>query len=123
MVTITQLVEQLRALGVEEGDVLLVHTSFRAVRPVEGGPRGLIEALQRAVGPTGTLVTPSWTGDDDSPFDPATTATSADLGVVPATFWQLAGVRRSTHPFALAAIGPLAERIVSDPLPIPPHRL
>lgn len=30
---------QLRSLRVETGGVLLVHTSFRAVRPVEGGPR------------------------------------------------------------------------------------
>jgi aminoglycoside 3-N-acetyltransferase len=29
------ILEQLRALGVHDGDVLLVHTSFRAVRPVE----------------------------------------------------------------------------------------
>ena len=123
MITIAQLIDQLRALGVEEGDVLLVHTSFRAVRPAEGGPRGLIDALRRALGPNGTLVLPSWTGDDDSPFDPATTATSPDLGILPATFWQLPGVRRSAHAFAFAAAGPHAERILGDPLPIPPHRL
>jgi aminoglycoside N3'-acetyltransferase len=34
--------EHLRALGVRQGGVLLVHTSFRAARPVEGGPVGLI---------------------------------------------------------------------------------
>jgi aminoglycoside N3'-acetyltransferase len=39
-----EVVGQLRALGVERGGVLLVHTSFRAVRPIEGGPRGLISA-------------------------------------------------------------------------------
>ena len=49
-------VAQLRALGVADGDVLLVHTSFRAVRPVEGGPAGLISALQEAVGPAGTTL-------------------------------------------------------------------
>ncbi|HTD76544.1 MAG TPA: AAC(3) family N-acetyltransferase, partial [Chloroflexota bacterium] len=51
-----QLTDQLRAVGVEHGGVLLVHTSFRAVRPVEGGPLGLIEALRAAIGPPGTLV-------------------------------------------------------------------
>jgi len=37
---------QLRVPGVVEGGVLLVHTSFRAVQPVELGPLGLTEALE-----------------------------------------------------------------------------
>lgn len=115
------LVEQLRALGVEAGTVLLVHTSFRAVRPVEGGPLGLIEALRAAIGVDGTLVMPSWGERDDQPFDPRTSRASPSLGVVADTFWRLPGVRRSDHPFAFAAAGPLAERIVADPLPLPPH--
>jgi len=61
---------QLRTLGVKQGIVLLVHTSFRATRPLQGGPVGLIEALSEAVGPDGTLVMPSWPEDDDQPFDP-----------------------------------------------------
>ena len=65
----TELRAQLGALGVG-GGVLLVHTSFRATRPVEGGPLGLITALREAVGPAGTLVMPSWSGNDDEPFDP-----------------------------------------------------
>ncbi len=112
---------QLRALGVTRGGVLLVHTSFRAVRPVEGGPTGLIAALRVALGPDGTLVTPAWTGDDDAPFDPATTPASPDLGIVPDTFWRLPDVARSGHPFAFAAAGPRAEQIIAGPLPLPPH--
>lgn len=116
-----ELVRQLRSLGVAAGDVLLVHTSFRAVRPVEGGPEGLIGALREALGPEGTLVMPSWTGDDDTPFDPAATPASPDLGVVADTFWRLPGVQRSSHAFACAAAGPHAGFILSDPLPLPPH--
>ena len=112
---------QLRALGVEEGGVLLVHTSFRAVRPVEGGPLGLIEALREALGPEGTLVMPSWTGDDENPFDPLTTRACEELGVVADTFWRLPGVLRSEHLFAFAAAGPHAATITADPLPVPPH--
>lgn len=116
-----EVADQLRALGVEEGGVLLVHTSFRAVRPVEGGLIGLIEALRTAVGPAGTLVMPSWTGDADSPFDPATTPAASDLGVVADAFWRLPGVKRSDHPEAFAAVGSHAAYILSDPLPLPPH--
>ena len=39
------LVDQLSALGVTSGIALVVHTSFRAVRPVADGPLGLIWAL------------------------------------------------------------------------------
>jgi aminoglycoside 3-N-acetyltransferase len=63
----TTLVEQLRTLGVTPGEVLLVHSSFRALRPVEGGPGGALDALAEALGPEGTLVMPSWTGRDDVP--------------------------------------------------------
>jgi aminoglycoside N3'-acetyltransferase len=116
-----QLTDQLRALGAEQGGVLLVHTSFRAVRPVEGGPLGLIEALRAAIGPQGTLVMLSSAADDDQPFDRATMPAAPDLGVVADSFWRLPGVERSNHPFAFAAAGPQAARITSDPLPIPPH--
>jgi aminoglycoside N3'-acetyltransferase len=112
---------QLGALGVQKGGVLLVHTSFRAVRPIAGGPTGLIEALRAALGPEGTLVMPSWTGSDEEPFDPASTPASPDLGVVADTFWRLPGVVRSPHLFAFAAAGPQAERVTSGPLPLPPH--
>jgi aminoglycoside N3'-acetyltransferase len=117
----TEVVDQLRSLGVTAGGVLLVHTSFRAVRPVEGGPLGLIQSVREALGPTGTLVMPSWTGRDDDPFDPQSTRVAADLGVVADMFWRLPGVLRSGHPFACAAVGPEAARITSDPLPLPPH--
>jgi len=116
-----ELADQLRSLGVARGGVLLVHTSFRAVRPVEGGPLGLILALREVLVPEGTLVMPSWTGEDDEPFDPAVTPASADLGIVADVFWRLPGVSRSEHLFAFAAIGPQAERITSGPLPLPPH--
>nr|WBR60962.1 hypothetical protein CPHELBEB_04990 [Salmonella sp.] len=103
------------------GGVLLAHSSFRSVRPLEDGPLGLIEALRAALGPGGTLVMPSWSGLDDEPFDPATSPVTPDLGVVSDTFWRLPNVKRSAHPFAFAAAGPQAEQIISDPLPLPPH--
>jgi len=116
-----EIVRQLRALGVGRGGVLLVHASFRAVRPVAGGPAGLIAALREGVGSDGTLVMPSWTGEDDAPFDPSTSLAAPDLGIVAETFRLLPGVLRSDHPFACAALGPRAAGIVAGPLPLPPH--
>ena len=116
----SEIVDQLRALWVEAGGVLLVHSSFRAVRPIEGGPAGLIACLREALGPDGTLVMPSWSGNEDVPFDPATSESSPDLGIVADTFWRLPGVMRSPHAQAFAAAGPQAARINADPLPLPP---
>jgi aminoglycoside N3'-acetyltransferase len=116
-----ELVEQLRALGLPRGAVLLVHTSFRAIRPVDGGPDGFIDALLDAIGPDGTLTMPSWTDEDDQIFDPETTDSDEDLGIVPELFWQRPGVHRSNQPFAFAAIGPHAEHITSAPFIVPPH--
>lgn len=116
-----EIASQLRALGVRAGGVLLVHTSFRAVRPIEGGPLGLIDSLREALGPDGTLVMPSWTGDDEAPFDPATTPAAEDLGATADLFWRQPGVVRSDHLQAFAAIGPMAEPVVKTPLPLPPH--
>jgi aminoglycoside 3-N-acetyltransferase len=117
----SELVRQLRELGVEAGDILLVHTAFRAVRPVEGGPLGLIGALREALGPDGTLVMPSWSGNDDEIFDKESSPATPDLGVTADMFWRLPGVRRSDHVHAFAAVGPAAQAIIADPLPLPPH--
>lgn len=113
---------QLQALGVRAGDVLLAHISFRAVRPVDGGPAGLIEALSVAVGPRGTLVMPSWTAAFDRPFDPANTQVAPQLGAAAASFWRLPGVLRSRTPFAFAARGPAASSILSGGMLLPPHQ-
>ena len=102
--------------------MLVVHTSYRAVRPVGGGPAGLIKALRAALGDGGTLAMPSWGDDDDAPFDPASTPVAPDLGITAEIFRRFPGVRRSAHPFAFAALGAQAEGITADPLPLPPHR-
>ena len=117
----SELTRQLRELGVRPGEVLLVHMSYRAVRPVDGGPAGVIEALSSAVGTEGTIVMPSWGDDDEIPFDPARTPVAADLGIVAELFRRRPGVRRSEHPFAFAALGPHAATVTADRLPRPPH--
>ena len=64
---------------------------------------------------------PSWTGDDEVPFDPAATPAAEDLGATADLFWRQPGVVRSDHLQAFAAIGPQAEAVVKTPLPLPPH--
>jgi aminoglycoside N3'-acetyltransferase len=114
-----ELIAQLLESGVTPGTVLLVHTSFSKVGPVERGSGGLIDALQAALGPNGTLVMPSMSDDDDHPFDPRKTP-CLGMGVVAETFWRTPNVLRSDSPHAFAAIGPEAARITADhPLDVP----
>jgi aminoglycoside 3-N-acetyltransferase len=116
----TTVVEQLRALGVREGAVLLVHSAFSAVRPVVGGPVGLIHALQRALGPDGTLVMPTMT-DGEQLFDPRSTPT-ASMGITAELFWRQPGVLRSTHPGGSFAAAGRHASYICRPQPLaPPH--
>lgn len=121
-VSVPQLARQLIDLGVRPAGVLLVHAAFSKVAPVDDGPRGLIAALQLALGTGGTLVMPSMTDDDDSVFDPAATPCQG-MGVVAETFWRLPGVRRSDNPHAFAAAGPHAVAITADHPVSVPHGL
>lgn len=112
------LVGQLLDLGLRPGGLVEVHTAFRALRPVEGGPLGLIAALTEALGPAGTLVMPAMS-DGASVFDPHHTPT-LDMGITAELFRSLPDVVRSTHPGgSFAARGPLAE-VICGPQPLEP---
>ena len=114
-----EVTRQLLALGVQPGGVLVVHTAFSRVAPVEGGPLGLIEALQTALGAWGTLVMPSIGDDDEVAFDAEDTPCIA-MGVVADSFWRMPGVIRSESPHAFAASGPRAAEITAPhPLDVP----
>jgi aminoglycoside 3-N-acetyltransferase len=105
------LVSQLRALGVCEGASLLVHSSVRAVGPVERGAEGLLEALLAAVGDEGLLVLPAFTYWHSLEFDPATA--SGRTGVLGELLRARPGAVRSLHPtHSVVAYGPRAARLV-----------
>lgn len=57
----------LRRLGLQPGDLVMVHASLKALGPVEGGAAGVAQALLDAVGPGGTVMGyASW---DRSPYE------------------------------------------------------
>lgn len=114
-----ELIAQLLDLGVEPGGVLVVHTAFSKLAPVDGGPTSLIAALQSAVGAAGTLVMPSMSDDDDHVFDPEKTPCRG-MGIVAETFRSLPGVLRSDSPHSFAASGARAREITAPhPVEVP----
>jgi aminoglycoside 3-N-acetyltransferase len=60
VVTLDALVSSFRALGLGEHD-LLVHSSFKSLGPVEGGPETVVEALVQVVAAEHTLLFPAHT--------------------------------------------------------------
>jgi len=96
-VTQADAVAALRAVGVEAGDVLLVHSSLTAFGHVVGGARTLLAALREAVGEAGTVLLPAFASSlrvfdvtnklvAFRPFDPKDPDQVAWVGRLPVAF-------------------------------------
>jgi len=129
------IIADLHRLGVEPGDLLMLHASLKAIGPVEGGAAGLIAALLEVVGPTGTLMGyASWDrspyeatlngarmSDDERrawpAFDPETARTYRGFGLLNQFLADTPGARRSAHPDAsMVAVGARAQELTEDHL-------
>lgn len=64
MVTRNDVCAALRQLGVAEGDLLLIHSSFKSLGPVDGGAETVISGALDALGESGTLVLPTFAQKD-----------------------------------------------------------
>src|ERR1700730_7559328 len=115
--------KDLLRLGVQQGDVLMVHASVRSVGPVTGGVNAIILALLDTVGPAGTLITyvdfePFFTDTDEieAPvFDKRIAHAARDHGVLHEAMRTWPGALRSDHPDAgVVAIGARAEWITAN---------
>lgn len=101
----------LQLMGIQKGDVLLVHSALSSIGYVEGGADSVIDALCEAVGEEGTIVMSTLTGWFH-PFDAATSPSA--VGGISEVFRRRPGVLRSLHPVhSVAAFGKHAAEITA----------
>jgi aminoglycoside 3-N-acetyltransferase len=138
--SVRSLTADLRVLGVRPGDVLLMHSSYKSVGSVAGGPQAVVQAVLDALGPAGTLVVPTHNSENTDPaswqhppappehwatirheapgFDPERSPASRWMGRLAELVRTWPGAVRSNHPqVSFAALGPHAAEIVAG------HRL
>ncbi len=131
--TRTQLLQDFRALGIHEGQTVMMHASVKAVGGVMGGPNIILNALIETLGKTGTLM--MYAGWEDIPdyvielpldvqvvyhaeypaFDPATSRAVRDHSILAEFMRTLPGTERSLNPEAsMIAVGAQAGWITRD---------
>jgi aminoglycoside N3'-acetyltransferase len=116
---LNDIISDLKNIGLNKGDTLLVHSSLKSIGYVLGGAKTVIDALLETLGPEGTLIIPTFPLHNtmyelctmkNYIFDFKTTPTG--LGAIPAEFLKYNEISRSKHPtHSMSAIGKHAKKI------------
>jgi aminoglycoside 3-N-acetyltransferase len=133
LVTRSRLTQELHALGVRAGSILMLHASLRAVGWVVGGPDVVVHALRDVLGEAGTLC--MYVGWEDSTyemaswprerqrayleerpaFDAATSRAAREWAVLAERLRTTPAAHRSGHPEAgVTAVGARADWLTRD---------
>ncbi|ASQ90603.1 aminoglycoside 3-N-acetyltransferase [Prosthecochloris sp. GSB1] len=141
-VTKSQLVNEIRKLGLTEGQTVMLHASVKSIGPIVGGPQTILEAVLEIITSSGTLV--MLVGWEDNPynifnasiqdnidqwpenkrlnfyetcpaFDPEHSRSDIrKMGILTEYLRTYPGSLRSRHPLGYAAVGKLAQHILKD---------
>lgn len=114
MLTKNEIIRQLREMGLLPTDTVLVHTSLRAVGPIEGGADGLIDAFCDYLS-EGLFIVPTHTWDNVTAKSPVydVRSTVPCIGTLPRIAAQRKDGIRSLHPtHSVWACGREAEAFV-----------
>lgn len=110
IVTREDLLAGLRAIGIQPGHLLQVHSSLSALGHVAGGAETVVDALLEAVAPGGTVMVPTFNHGTVEIFDVHTSPSIN--GAITEALRKRPEACRSVHPtHPYAAIGPLAEEL------------
>lgn len=122
-----QLEQNLLELGVCAGDVVLVHSSMKALGTTLS-PEEVIASLEKVLGDEGTLLFPALTYENVTAENPVfdSAVTEPCVGLLPRVFFHMPGVERSVHPtHSVCAKGKLAHTLTvghaMDSVAVGPH--
>jgi aminoglycoside 3-N-acetyltransferase len=118
-VTLPQILEALQGVGVKAGDGLLIHSALQFFGRPEGGIEIYLSALEKVLGPEGTIVVPTFNftfaGGED--YDPEA-APSVGMGAFSEYIRQQPQALRTTHPMqSFAVIGKWAAELAACDTP------
>ncbi len=134
--TITSLKQDFESLGIRSGQTLIMHSSLSAIGWTVGGPVSVIKAVMQILTSEGTLIMPTFSGDNTDPsfwenppvpkswwdiirnempaYHPGITPTRG-MGIIVDTFRKWPNVLRSNHPISsFAAWGKYAKLIIEN---------
>ncbi len=115
-----ELAHDLRVLGVEPGDTLFIHSSFKSLGHVDGGAGTVVDALRDAVGEEGLILMPSFNlldGRDLRAEAWNVYTTPSTVGWITEYFRLMPDTVRSDHySHSTAALGKGAHQYISSHL-------
>ncbi len=99
-------------LGLKAGDIVLVHSSYKSLGSVQGGPQTVIDALLEVLTPDGTLIMPTFNFNFNKgePWD--VLKTPSHMGAITELARTNPASRRVFHPFySFAILGKLKDEL------------
>jgi aminoglycoside 3-N-acetyltransferase len=109
------IVQALREVGIGEGDTLFAHSFLGAFGILEGGAEAVIRAFETVVGPSGTLILPTYTLSflGGRPYDHERSA--SEVGQLTECFRKQSGVTRTFQPLYSHAVRGAKVGYYADP--------
>ncbi len=112
MLTKDELVAGFKAADLEPGDVVLVHSSYKAFGAVDGGPQTVVDALLEVLTPSGTLIMPTFNFNFNKGEAWDVKTTPSHMGVLTEIVRVNPESRRIFHPFySFAIMGKLKDEL------------
>ncbi len=119
-VTQSQMTEQLISVGINEGDVVMLHSSLSKIGYVEDGAHTIINAFISILKKSGTLVMPAFPAMgfnyDYLKTNPVfnVNTTPSKMGIITEEFRKMQNIKRSLHPTdSVCAFGLKANEVTS----------
>ena len=103
----SRIAEDLHSVGVTPGSLIMVHSSLKSLGPHGVTPEDVVLGLIEAIGPSGTLLMPALSFEQEPHHVHSTIDTPSNVGVIPEYFRLRPGTVRSVHPtHSVCGVGP-----------------